>query len=124
MKDSPLLHALIATWREGAVVAGSSAGAMVLSDPMVDPRGGAFTVGLGLVRALAVVPHHSGELTAQLRRTLALTPPGCALVALGERTALVRESDGTWRHEGAGSLEVFVDGASAGIESLAGKPVS
>ncbi len=125
LKDSPVLHALLAAWRAGAIVAGSSAGAMVLSDPMVDPRGGAFTVGLGLVRALAVVPHHhAGAPSAQLRRTLALAPPGCALVALGERTCLVREGDGTWWHAGAGPVEVFVDGAPAGLESLAGKPVA
>ncbi len=123
LKDSAVLRALLAAWREGAVVAGSSAGAMVLTDPMVDPRGGAFTVGLGLIRSLAVVPHHVGELTAQLRRTLALSPPGCAIAALGERTALVREPDGTWWHEGLGRVEIFVDGEPAGLEALAGKPV-
>lgn len=125
LKDSALLHALIAAWHDGAIVAGSSAGAMVLTDPMVDPRGGAFTVGLGLVRALAVVPHHRpGEPSAQLTRTLALTPPGCALVALGEQTCLTREGDGTWWHAGTGVVEVFVDGEPAGLESLAGKPVA
>ena len=38
----------------GAVVAGSAAGAMVLTDPMVDPHGGALTVGLGLIDQLAL----------------------------------------------------------------------
>lgn len=123
LKDSAVLHALIGAWHGGAVVAGSSAGAMVLTDPMVDPRGGAFTVGLGLVRGVAVVPHHTGELTAQLRRTLALAPSGCAVVALEERTALFREPDGTWRHLGAGSAECFVDGEPAGLEALAGKAI-
>lgn len=124
LKDSAVWHALVAAWHDGAIVAGSSAGAMVLTDPMVDPRGGAFTVGLGLVRALAVVPHHEpGEPSAQLRRTLALAPPGCAVVALGEQGALVRESDGTWWHGGAGDIAVYVDGERAGIEALAGKPL-
>ena len=40
------------------MLAGSSAGAMVLCDPMVDPRGGAFTLGLGLLADLAVIPAH------------------------------------------------------------------
>ncbi len=124
LKDSAVLHGLVAAWRDGAVVAGSSAGAMALTDPMVDPRGGAFTVGLGLVRGLAVVAHYHGERSAQLRRTLALAPTGCAVVAIGERTALIREPDGTWRHEGAGPLEIFLDGEQAGLEVLAGKPLA
>ncbi|HUZ21362.1 MAG TPA: Type 1 glutamine amidotransferase-like domain-containing protein [Acidimicrobiales bacterium] len=123
LKDSAVLHALVAAWHGGAVVAGSSAGAMVLTDPMVDPRGGAFTVGLGLVRNVAVVPHFTGELTAQLRRTLALAPSGCAVAALGETTALVREPDGTWRRAGSGEVSVFVDAEPDGLEALAGKPV-
>ena len=49
LKASPVWEALLDAWRHGAVVAGSSAGAMVLTDPMVDPRGGALTVGLGMV---------------------------------------------------------------------------
>ena len=41
----PLWDALVAAWQGGAVLAGSGAGAMVLCDPAVDPRGGAFTLG-------------------------------------------------------------------------------
>ncbi len=121
LKDSAVLDALRAAWHDGATVAGSSAGAMALTDPMVDPRGGAFTVGLGLIRDLAIVPHFSGELSGQLRRTLALAPSSCAVVALGETTALVREPDGTWRHAGAGPLACYVAGRPAGLEALAGK---
>lgn len=123
LKDSPVLHGLISAWKQGAVVAGSSAGAMVLTDPMVDPRGGAFTVGFGLVRNVAVVPHFSGELTPQIRRTVALAPAGCAVVALGERCALIREPDGTWRDSGRHEALVHLDGHVAGLEVLAGKPV-
>lgn len=122
LKDSVVLDALIAAWRSGAVVAGSSAGAMALTDPMVDPRGGAFTVGLGLVRSVAVVPHYTGEITAQLRRTLSLTPAGCAVLALGEQCAVLRDSDGTWSAAGRELVAVFADGKPAGLEDLAGKP--
>ena len=123
LKDSTVLQALRHAWSAGAVVAGSSAGAMVLTDPMVDPRGGALTVGLGLVRDVAVVPHFTGEITAQLRRTLALAPSGCAVAALPESTALVREPDGLWRTDGPGRVAVFVSGEAVGLEVLAGRPV-
>jgi cyanophycinase len=123
LKDSAVLNALFGAWRAGATIVGSAAGAMALTDPMVDPRGGAFTVGLGLVRDVAVVPHHHDEDSAQFRRTLALTPSGVALVGLPERTVLVRDPSGVWRAEGAGAVEVFVDGVADSLAGLAGKPV-
>src|SRR5687768_5943498 len=58
LKDSPLWEALLEQWSRGAALAGSSAGAMVLCDAMVDQRGGAFTLGLGLIEGVAVVPQH------------------------------------------------------------------
>jgi cyanophycinase len=129
LKDSTALAALIAAWHEGATVVGAGAGAMVLSDPMVDPRGGAFSVGLGLVRGLAVVTGHREQRSAQLERTLALAPDGCAVVALPDRAAVVREGDGSW-HAGSGGagpgepgVAVFVDGADEGLAALAGKPI-
>ena len=123
LKSSATFDALREAWSGGAVVAGSAAGAMVLTDPMVDPRGGALTVGLGLVDQLAVVPHF-GDGTddahgQKLERTVALAPDGLPVVGLPERTALVRDSDGTWRHEGAAPPVVFLDGArTAGLEAL------
>jgi cyanophycinase len=120
LKGSPLYDALVAAWRGGAVVAGSSAGAMVLCDPMVDPRGGAFTVGLGLVEQLAVVPHHKPGGGHLLWRTLELAPAGVPLAGIPERTVLLREPDGTWRAAGAAvdDVTIYVDGKVAGLEDL------
>src|SRR5262249_11941190 len=56
LKDSALFDAILTAYRRGSVLAASGAGATVLCDPMVDPRGGAYTVGLGVVRDLAVFP--------------------------------------------------------------------
>ncbi len=82
LKDSATLDALREAWTKGAVVAGSAAGAMVLTDPMVDPRGGALTVGLGLVDQLAVVPQFGDGLEdahgQKLQRTVALAPDRAA----------------------------------------------
>ncbi len=57
LKGSRVWDALVDAWRGGSVVAGSSAAAMALTDPMVDARGGGLTIGLGLVTGMAVVPH-------------------------------------------------------------------
>lgn len=110
LKDSPLWDALVASWQDGAVLAGSSAGAMVLCDPMVDPRGGAFTVGLGLLDGMAVVPHADTWSDERSHRTLQLAPKGLIVAAVDERTALVRAPDGVWRAEGAGEVVAYRDG--------------
>ncbi|HEY2214187.1 MAG TPA: Type 1 glutamine amidotransferase-like domain-containing protein, partial [Acidimicrobiales bacterium] len=58
LKKSATFEALRQAWSDGAVIAGSGAGAMVLTDPMVDPRGGALTLGLGLLNQLAVMAEY------------------------------------------------------------------
>ncbi|MBN2623344.1 MAG: Type 1 glutamine amidotransferase-like domain-containing protein [Acidimicrobiales bacterium] len=118
LMQTPLWDAVVAAWRGGAVLAASGAGAMVLCDPAVDPRGGAFTVGLGLLQQLAVVPRADTWSEDKLHRTLQLTPPGVPLVEVDERTALIRGTDGTWRTAGAGSVSVWLDGHQADLEAL------
>jgi len=120
LKETPVWDALVAAWDDGAVVAGSSAGAMVLCDPMVDPRGGAFTVGLGLIVNLAVLAHAEPDVARDHlhHRTLELASAGLPVAAITERTALLRDPDGSWRAAGAGSVRVFVDGEEAGLDAL------
>ena len=120
LKETPVWDALVAAWDDGAVVAGSSAGAMVLCDPMVDPRGGAFTVGLGLVANLAVLAHAEPDVDRVHvhHRTFELASAGLPVAAITERTALIRDPDGTWRSAGAGSVRVFVDAHESGLDSL------
>lgn len=118
LKGSAVFEALAFAWRNGAVVAGSSAGAMVLCDPMVDPRGGAYTVGLGLVEHMAVVPHHDSGATEHLWRILALAPSGVPVAGIPERTALIREPGGTWRSAGQGEVTVVIDGRPGSLDDL------
>jgi cyanophycinase len=118
LKDSPVWTSLVGAWNDGAVLAGSSAGAMVLCDPMVDPRGGAFTLGLGLLTQLALIPHHDTWSEEKAKRTFELAPPGLPVVGIDEKTAVIRRPDGSWSVEGAGRAVVFVDGHEAGLDAL------
>jgi len=120
LKGSLLWDALLEAWRAGAVVAGSSAGAMVLTDPMVDSRGGALTVGLGMVEQIAVIPHFGHENAEKVHRSIALAAPGLPVVGIPERTALIRDPDGGWRQAGEGDVQVFVSGKPAGFHALPG----
>ncbi len=112
LKGSGLFDALLAAYRGGAVVAASGAGATVLCDPMVDPRGGAYTVGLGLLRNLAVFPYHGTAADHLRARSIDLLPRGATLVGIDEATALIRDPKGGWTVEGAGAVTRYVDGVA------------
>ncbi len=118
LKDTPVWDALVASWLDGAVLAGSSAGAMVLTDPMVDPRGGAFTVGLGVVAPLAVIPGIDQWSEDKVHRTRVLAPKAIPVVGVEGRTALIRDLDGSWRADGAGAVQVWVAGKPADLSVL------
>jgi cyanophycinase len=118
IKDSLVFEALVAAWRDGATIIGAEGGATVLSDPMIDPRGGALTVGLGLVRDLSIYVGYHGEVDAGLERTLALGAADCPVVAIGSDGGLIRDPDGVWRSEG--SVTVFQDAAATDLTALAG----
>jgi len=118
LKGTPVWDALVAAWRDGAVVAGSAAGADVLCDPMVDTRGGAFTVGLGLVEGLAVIPRANTWSHDKIHRTVALAPPALDVAEVPEATALLRAPDGTWSSAGVGDVIVHRGGAVVSVGDL------
>jgi cyanophycinase len=118
MKATPLWEALVAAWKAGAVVAASEGSARTLADPMVDPRGGAFTLGLGLLPGLAFVPHRDSWSHDRAVRTRELAPKGVPLAVVDTSTAIMRAPDGTWSVGGAGGASVFVDNTEVGLEVL------
>ena len=122
LKSSLLWDAMLASYHAGGVLAASGAGATLVCDPMVDPRGGAYTVGLGVVSDLAVFPYH-GSAAGHLRaRSLDLLPSSATLVGIEEETALIRDPSGTWRVAGAGAVSVYDGSTSTDLESGAAVP--
>lgn len=122
LKDTAVWNAIVRAWDAGAVLAGSSAGAMVLCDPMVDPRGGAFTLGLGLVNLVSVIPHANTWSPEKAHRTYSLAPAGVAIVALDEQTAIIRSPEGNgharWSASGAGSVTAWKDGHEVDLTAV------
>src|SRR5688572_30044476 len=98
--------AALDAYHEGAVIAGSSAGAMVLCEHYYDPYEKKLLRGLNLVPNACVLPHHNtfGKTwAAQLQGAL----PGATLLGLDEATGMISESDDTWRVYGAGGVTVY-----------------
>jgi cyanophycinase len=90
LKDTPLWDAIVDVLRRGGLVVASGGSADAMCDPMIDPRGGAFTLGLGLVRGLALVTDAETWSPERLHRTLelanttvAVLPSGASLVLRG-----------------------------------------
>lgn len=107
LKDSESYFAILSAFRNGAVLAGSSAGAMVLGDPMVDPRGGGLTIGLGLVKGLAILPHYSSTSEELRNRSITLAEPEVVIAGIDEQTALMRDENGIWSAMGAGEVHLI-----------------
>jgi cyanophycinase len=114
LKATPLWEALLAALSDGAVVAASGGSAMAVCDPMTDPRGGAFTLGLGLARPLAVVPARETWSVERLHRTRKLAA-GFPLVEMATSAAIVRSPDG-WR--AVGEVEIHSGGEIVGVDAL------
>jgi cyanophycinase len=106
LKDSALFDALLAAYHSGGVLAASGAGATLVCDPMVDPRGGAYTVGLGVVANLAVFPYHGTAATHLRERSIDLLPRTAVLAGVDEATALVKDPSG-WTVAGAGAVTLY-----------------
>lgn len=105
LKDTSLFAALQAVVAGGGVVAATGASAACLCDPMTDPRGGAFSLGLGLVEGLAVLTETEKMSPERLHRTLKLAN-GFAVGVLPTGSALLR-MNGVW--ELVGKAEVHGD---------------
>jgi cyanophycinase len=112
LKGSSLYDAMLYAYGRGAVIAASGAGATVVCDPMVDPRGGAYTVGLGMVRGVAVFPDHAGAADHRRERSLQLQPDDAVLVGLDQYTAVVQEASGQWNVIGPGHATIYRAGVT------------
>ncbi|GAA0986736.1 hypothetical protein GCM10009555_064770 [Acrocarpospora macrocephala] len=128
LRGTPLWRAILSRWEAGAVLAGESAGAVVLTDRVPDPartdEGGPWytydSPGLGLLPGLGVVPHSdTGKGQLMLTAMLAATSVDVPIVAVPENTAVIREPDGRWTTVGAPGVVVFHQGAHHSLDALA-----
>lgn len=103
--DSKAWEAALEAYQHGAVIAGSSAGAMVLCEHYYDPSRGEIEQGLNLVPNACVLPHHNrfGKNWAGKLKTLL---PGVTLLGIDEHTGMLMEN-GEWTVYGGGSVTLY-----------------
>jgi cyanophycinase len=107
LKDSLVWQAAIEAHQNGAVIAGSSAGAMVMCEFYYDPSAGRVHDGLNLVPNSLVLPHHDtfGKNWAQ---RLLKKIPGVTLIGIDEQTGMINEgNDSSWNVYGRGAVTLY-----------------
>lgn len=113
LKGSACWQAVVRAYENGAVIAGSSAGAMVMCQYYFDPGRNRVVEGLGLVPNSCVLPHHNTFGKGWASRLSALLP-GATLLGIDERTGMLDDGDADrkrgWRVYGAGSVTLYRGG--------------
>ncbi len=103
-------QAMVDAHARGAVVGGSSAGAMVLCEHYYDPETQRVQPGLGAIPHACVIPHHDrlgeswvGPLTDAL--------PGALLIGIDEQTGMLDDAPGgAWTVYGKGAVTLYQGG--------------
>ena len=109
LANSACWRAALDACEQGAVVAGSSAGAMVLCEHYYDPYEKKLLRGLNLIPNACVLPHHNNFGKAWAKQLTQLLP-NVILIGIDERTGMVTETSGMWRVYGAGEVMLYWDG--------------
>lgn len=107
LKDSLAWQSALEAYEHGAVIAGSSAGAMVMCEFYFDPGEGQVHQGLNLVSNALVLPHHNTfgkswapRLTKQI--------PQVTLIGIDEQTGMLNDREsGKWAVYGRGAVTLY-----------------
>jgi cyanophycinase len=113
LSGSVAWQAVMDAYHAGGVIAGSSAGAMVLCEHYYDPYENKILPGLNLISNACVLPHHnsSGKKWAE---QLSDRLPGAVLIGIDEQTGMINNTDNAsttaqheWKVYGAGAVRLY-----------------
>ena len=110
LKESLCWQSALEAYANGAVLAGSSAGAMVLCQYYFDPAREQIVEGLNLLPNTCVLPHHNTFGRRWAARLTALLP-GVILLGIDERTGMLDDGPGarktSWHVYGQGNVTIY-----------------
>jgi len=115
LKDSLVWQAAVEAYQKGAVIAGSSAGAMVMCEFYYDPSAGRVHEGLNLVSNSLVLPHHD-TFGKNWASKLLKKIPKVTLIGIDEQTGMLQTgmlNDGPehmWNVYGRGVVTLYRNG--------------
>lgn len=110
LMDSLTWQAVLDAHQKGAVIAGSSAGAMVMCRYYYDPGTGQVHPGLDLVPDSLVLPHHD-TFGKNWAPKLGAQMPDVTLIGIDEQTGMLNGGQGgAWTVYGRGSVTLYRNG--------------
>ena len=121
LANSASYRAMLQAYEAGAVIAGSSAGAMVMCQYYSDPGKGQIAEGLGFVPNTCVLPHHNTFGKGWASRLTKLLP-NAVLLGIDERTGMLddgehEERKTAWRVYGQGAVTLYREGRPTTYEA-------
>jgi cyanophycinase len=117
LKGSKLFERLQEALARGAVVGGSSAGAMVMGSAMRRPSPREWVEGLSIVEGVAVLPHHERSDPDTVAKELAqTTSPDLKVLGIDARTCCFG-TPGNWQALGSGKVTAYRNGSWATYNS-------
>ncbi len=110
LQDSRCWDAVIQAYQNGAVLGGSSAGAMVLCEHYFNPSEGQLVAGLNLVPQACVLPHYNTFGKDWVDRLQTLLPEAI-LIGIDEFTGMIDDQpNGGWSIHGQGGVTLYQAG--------------
>jgi cyanophycinase len=106
--NTPMWEAIVSAWKQGASLAGCSAGAMAFGGKIIGIRRSHISAGLNLLPDIEVIPHYDkflGWLPDRVTAAVMRNDADTALLGIDENTALVLTD--SWRKYGSGSVHVL-----------------
>ena len=113
LANSACWRAALDAYGQGAVIAGSSAGAMVLCEHYYDPYEKKLLRGLKLLPNACVLPHHNNFGKTWAKQLVQLLPIA-TLIGINEQTGMIDDGNGKWRVYGAGEITLYQGGQVIG----------
>jgi cyanophycinase len=107
LAGSRCAQAMRQAFEDGALVGGSSAGAMVLCEHFYDPETGIIVPGLNYIPGTCIIPHHNTFGRRWVSR-LAEMLPDDLLIGIDEQTGLLDDMpNGSWSVYGGGTVTLY-----------------
>jgi cyanophycinase len=123
LRDSAVWRAIVAVWRQGGALAGSSAGAMALGEWTLvrgpgQQRGmpSYWEPGLGLLPGIGVIPHYDRFGPERTHLRVQDAPAGMRVLGIDEDTVILRAA-GQSRVLGLRSVTVWHEGQPTRLET-------
>ena len=103
LTNSLCWQAALDAYARGAIIAGSSAGAMVLCEHYYDPYENKLLRGLNLLPNTCFLPHYN-SFGKSWAKPLKQSLPNATLIGVDEATGMIDSGDGLWQVYGKGTV--------------------